>query len=360
MPKMSASYKAIFILSIFMVFFVLIAGALSQSKSSGFGVWIWGYTVWLMYKRRTSDLVTFYKGILWVYFIAGFVAIGTLAISNNEVSRIVGYTAFEVLFLFILIILLTYGLYRYFYNLSLNTETYTFIDANSDTQLWEQVSDEIKSGNRVDSLWVRVFSETEGDVNKANARYIKLRAEQIKQEKRDLKSKTQLNSEVINLNLYKKINLLNIVPVLISLIFILSILYLIKPNIFKYYDSIKTNNVTFSESQKVAQNAPISKTLSCQFIWNFDLKTFDRVNDIFTGYASQKTHLMPKTGLDLQVADKIQHLRDADIKEEVVLAKALAKEIDSMVIRIYYNSYLSPTDFINSNTQALLSARCLQ
>ena len=48
MPK---SYKLIFIASIFMVFFVLLAGAATKSKSSGFGMLIWGYTAW----RCTSD-----------------------------------------------------------------------------------------------------------------------------------------------------------------------------------------------------------------------------------------------------------------------------------------------------------------
>jgi len=38
---MSASYKAIFLLSIFIVFLVLIAGAATKSQSSGVGIWMW-------------------------------------------------------------------------------------------------------------------------------------------------------------------------------------------------------------------------------------------------------------------------------------------------------------------------------
>lgn len=59
--KMLASYKAIFIISIFMVFFVLIAGALTKSKGSGLCIWTWGYTAWLMYKRSYSKFQMLYK-----------------------------------------------------------------------------------------------------------------------------------------------------------------------------------------------------------------------------------------------------------------------------------------------------------
>lgn len=180
-PKMTASYRAIFILSIFMIFFVLIAGAATKSKSSGFGMWIWGYTAWLMYKRRVSDLVSFYKVILWFDVIAAGVALAVLAFSDSDVSRYVGYSAIEATLLFGLVISLTYGLYRYFFNLQ-NNPIKSSLDENTESLLWEQVSEEIKNGKRVDSLWARAFSEADGDNNKANARYIKLRVNQIKSE----------------------------------------------------------------------------------------------------------------------------------------------------------------------------------
>lgn len=178
-PKMSASYKAIFILSILMVFFVLLAGAATNSKSSGFGMWIWGYTAWLMYKRRNADLVSFYKLLLWFDVVAAVVAIAVLTFSDSDVSRLVGYTITEALVLFVIVISVTYGLYRYFLN-SQSKPTLETTEDSSDTYLWEKVSEEIKNGERIDSLWTRAFAEADGDNNKANARYIKLRLEQIK------------------------------------------------------------------------------------------------------------------------------------------------------------------------------------
>lgn len=177
--KMSASYRAIFVLSIFMVFFVLIAGAATKSKSSGFGMWIWGYTAWLMYKRRISDLVSFYKVILWFDVIAVVIAIAVLNFSNSDVGRYVGYTAVEAALLFALVISLSYGLYRYFLHLQ-NSPSESSIDENNDSSLWEQVSEEIKNGQRIDSLWTRAFSEADGDKSKSQARYIKLRVQQLR------------------------------------------------------------------------------------------------------------------------------------------------------------------------------------
>ena len=190
--KMSASYKAIFILSILMVFVVLIVGAATKSKTSGVGMWIWGYTAWLMYKRRNSDLVSFYKLLLWFDVIAAGVAVAVLSFSDSEVAKIVGYSAIEALVLFVFVILLTYGLYKYFLNLESNP---TSSDAFSvaDSIIWDQVSEEVKSGKMVDSLWTRAFSESDGDSNKANARYIKLRFDQIK-----LESKGSLSSSSIS------------------------------------------------------------------------------------------------------------------------------------------------------------------
>lgn len=179
--KMSASYKAIFILSIFMVFFVLIAGAATKSKSSGFGMWIWGYTAWLMYKRRNADLVSFYKLLLWFDVIAAGVAVAVLSFSSSEVTKLVGYSTIEALILFVFVISLTYGLYKFFLNLESNSNATDSINT-ADSSIWDQVSEEVMSGQRVDSLWTRAFSESDGDPNKANARYIKLRFEQIKLE----------------------------------------------------------------------------------------------------------------------------------------------------------------------------------
>jgi len=52
----------------------------------------------------------------------------------------------------------------------------------TEEQLWQIVSDEMKNGIRVDALWTRVFAESDGEINKANANYLKYRYEQVKKE----------------------------------------------------------------------------------------------------------------------------------------------------------------------------------
>ena len=180
-PKMSASYKAVFILSIFMAFFVLLAGAATKSKGSGFGMWVWGYTAWLMYKRRISQLVSFYKFMLWFDIIASGVAVAVFVFGDSEVGGLVNYSAVEVFLLFAIVISITFSLYKYFSKVQFHAVSNPNVD-DSDSTIWEQVSMEITQGKRVDRLWTRAFSESDGDSNRANARYIKLRFNQIKSE----------------------------------------------------------------------------------------------------------------------------------------------------------------------------------
>jgi hypothetical protein len=180
-----------------MVFFVLLAGAATKSKSSGIGMWFWGYTAWLMYKRRIADLVSFYKVALWFDVVAAGIAIAILTFSDGDVIRTVGYTAAQAFLLFSIVIILTYGLYRYFksqndliYDSSSNATGSSIEDKH-----WEQVSEELGNGYRIDSLWIRAFSDSDGDENKAKARYYKLRYEQIKKESVSSLSNTVVSSK---------------------------------------------------------------------------------------------------------------------------------------------------------------------
>lgn len=176
-PKMSASYKAVFILSIFMVFFVLIAGAVTKSKSSGFGMWIWGYTAWLMYKRRNADLVSFYKGLLWFDVIAAGIALYVLTFGEGDVGRYVGYTAVEAALLCAFVISLSYGLYIFFRNQTklLSVSSSVINDSSIDDKHWEQASHEL-DGDRHVATWARAIAESNGDESKAKAVYLKIRA----------------------------------------------------------------------------------------------------------------------------------------------------------------------------------------
>ena len=72
---MSTSYKAVFVISILMIFAVIMGGALSGSKSLGWGIWYWGYTAWKMYKRDNESLVVIHKVVLWFEAIAFSVAL---------------------------------------------------------------------------------------------------------------------------------------------------------------------------------------------------------------------------------------------------------------------------------------------
>ena len=97
---------------------------------------------------------------------------------DNEVVRPIGYSLFEISLIFVVLISITYGLYRYFYKL-LNPQDFSAESAGSESLSWNQVTEEISKGERIESLWTRAFSDADGDVSKAKARYIKLRVQQL-------------------------------------------------------------------------------------------------------------------------------------------------------------------------------------
>ena len=185
--KMSASYRAIFIFSIFMFFFVLFAGAATNSKSTGFGMWLWGYTVWLMYKRRVSDLVSFYKGLMWFEVIAAGIALSVLTSSDGDVSKYVGYTTVEAALMFALVISLSYGLYRYFLNLQNNplsnsVSSYEIRAMDlANENFYAEALDEIKNQKQRPGLWAIALAKNKGDINLATANYISQRVSELTQ-----------------------------------------------------------------------------------------------------------------------------------------------------------------------------------
>lgn len=261
-PKMPASYKAIFIMSILMVFVVLLAGAATKSKISGFGMWIWGYTAWLMYKRRNDDLVSFYKLLLWFDVIAAGIAIAVLAFSDSDVSRLVGYSTIEALVVFVLVTSITYGLYRYFLSIGNNpnsSNTFNVVDST----IWDQVSEEIKSGKRIDSLWSRAFSESDGDSNKVNARYIKLRFDQIKLETRGYTSTSRVSASskevpIVKLTIFDFWNNFNTIGKLALIgIFLLLGYGILGGNMDPFYKSTTSSSAT--DSYKILEKAELSE-----------------------------------------------------------------------------------------------------
>lgn len=367
-PKMSASYKAIFILSIFMVFFVLLAGAMTNSKSSGFGMWIWGYTAWLMYKRRNADLVSFYKLLLWFDVIAAGVAVAVLTFSDSDVSKYVGYTAIEAVLLFVFVISLTYGLYKYFYSLESNSTSSVSSDV-ADSTIWDQVSEEVKSGKRVDSLWTRAFSETDGDSNKANARYIKLRFDQIKLE--SMSSSSSSNSSLppkesikVKLTIFDFWDNFNTVGKLALIGIILLVGYgILGGNMDPYFHPTapSNDNVTSSQSSTKPSSATTvsPKNTNCIFVWSEPQRTFVKVEDDIFDSVKYTNTIIIKLGKEAYSESLFAQLRKADAEKNELLAKSIAKEIRANALTVYFEKNLS-ADFINliANEQNLRS-RCL-
>ena len=111
---MSTSYKAVFILSILMIFVVIIGGAMSGSKSVGFGIWYWGYTAWKMYKRENDALISIQKVMLWFESVAFSIALAVLLFSDSDVRRYVDVTPLGLIILASISMLITYSLLVFF------------------------------------------------------------------------------------------------------------------------------------------------------------------------------------------------------------------------------------------------------
>ena len=109
---MSNSYKAIFIFSIFMIFFVIIMGAASGSKGGGFGVFVWGYTAYLMYKRNNKNLISLYKTLIWIQGILLSATAAIFIFGESEIFPMVELGGFFVLAAIAMGV--SYGLYKFF------------------------------------------------------------------------------------------------------------------------------------------------------------------------------------------------------------------------------------------------------
>jgi|SaaInlStandDraft_5_1057022.scaffolds.fasta_scaffold107146_1 hypothetical protein len=61
-------------------------------------------------------------------------------------------------------------------------KTSTAIDRLSEEKLYEQVAQELKAGKKREGIWVKAMAKSGGDLNKAEALYIELRVQAIKDE----------------------------------------------------------------------------------------------------------------------------------------------------------------------------------
>ena len=363
---MSTSYKAVFVFSILMMFLVFIGGSMNGSKSSGVGVWFWGYTAWKMYKRDNESLVSLQKIMLWFEAIAFSIALAVLLFSDSDVRRYVDVTPLELILMAALSMGVTFALYKYFVKQVQNPNISN--SSSYDEELWSKVSDELKNGQRVDSLWTRAFAESDGDSNKANARYIKMRFEQIRQEAENFRSSTSDdNQNVLKLTVPPKKPIGTGVILIGVAIFAYGSLYFLKDyknsvgsssnassNVPKPYEPV------YSKSQIEAQNSSSPKISSCYFEWNSDTRKFDRLNDTHVSYFRNKSYVIPRLGFDSIVDEKLALLRLADRNGDVNVAKTLAKEIQTLTITVYHKPDTSPNVFMDAGAQARLSELCLR
>jgi hypothetical protein len=358
---MSTSYKAVFLLSILMIFVVIIVGAMSGSKSVGFGIWYWGYTAWKMYKRDNVSLVSLQKTMLWFEGIAFALGFGVLLSSGEDVRRYVDVTPIGFLFIAIVTIGLTYLLFVFFSAQNggvAKAASKQFLgDAIAD-KFWEVASVEFENARNT-AVWARCYSECDGDEAKAKAQYLRIRASAL----------SELGAEDSNVS--------NVIPnkdkpkLHLGQIAVWSFgVFAIAFGFNKIWDSdlnsisvtsssqSKPHNPTYSISQIEAQKAPSPKMTSCQFEWNSDTKKFDRLIDSFVTYNVLKSYAIPKLGYDGLVAEKLALLRKADKEGDVSAAQPLAKEVQGLIITIYHKPEVGPNSFMDPGTQARLSALC--
>ena len=166
-----------------MAIFIFLAGIESGTKTSSFGVLVWSYIAWLMYKRDNTGLISLLKKLLWLD--GAITAIGALWIvySDEGIEELVGYSAVGLLISGVTSMAIFYALLVYFQK-QLNIQpvqikSQIIESDNISDEHWVQAAEELTSQVRNEAIWAKVFSEADGDESKAKARYIKIRVEQL-------------------------------------------------------------------------------------------------------------------------------------------------------------------------------------
>ena len=181
-PKMSASYRAIFILSILMAFAVLMAGAATKSNGAGLGVLLWGYQAWLMYKRDNTALVSLTKAILWVQATAFCIVFSVLLFSKSDAKAYIDITPQTLILLAILCFGIEFFLYRFFRSQAsqsaLTFPTSVVNSSSIEDEFWQQALRELE-GVRHEATWARALAESDGNIDLARSLYIKQRANHL-------------------------------------------------------------------------------------------------------------------------------------------------------------------------------------
>ena len=193
--KMSTSYMVVFVISIVMILVSILSAPATGSKSSNaYGVLVWSYTAWFMYKRNNKSLVTFYKSLLLFQGIATVICFILLSY-YKEFERTVGFSALGILIFGSIGMFFSYGLLAYFKSQLSQPEMVDVVVGSTPSvpstaiatstvsdisdECWEGASQELSSNQRNEATWARAFAESDGDDNRTRALYIKIRASQI-------------------------------------------------------------------------------------------------------------------------------------------------------------------------------------
>jgi uncharacterized OB-fold protein len=116
---MSLSYRLLFIVATVMAIVITpLMSAFSGSKSGGFAMFVWGYTAWLMHKRKNELLVTFYRGLLWfTVVLICLTAITFFYVGRDyDIEVSLGYSIAGLFITLVVSTSITYTLFLYFKN----------------------------------------------------------------------------------------------------------------------------------------------------------------------------------------------------------------------------------------------------
>lgn len=106
-PPMSTVYKTVFAFAVFMMSLSIFGGS-----KGGIGVVLWGYALWLMFRRKNKALTALFKVLFWFDVIAGILGLSLIATQND--SLFASYSMGGFAFVICLAALMAFGLMRFF------------------------------------------------------------------------------------------------------------------------------------------------------------------------------------------------------------------------------------------------------
>ena len=218
---MSASYKAVFVLSLVMIpISMFLSFALSGGKggASMAAIW-WSFTAWYMYKRDNKSLVSQQWFLIWIQGVVGTLLF-LLLILDEDLRNSLDYTPIGIVLTLAVSIPLNYGLLVFFQKQISPADAVTSTDTPSHnvpyrptdtspsvihmtptpatntptastptpstaaytpsrTDPYQQAGEEVLSGKVDPAIWARSLVEGTGNDGAVKAAYVKLRVAQL-------------------------------------------------------------------------------------------------------------------------------------------------------------------------------------